>query len=250
MIASGHPSDERKQMQKKIEIASSIKEVSLAKAVVIPTVDLEAANQALLTQVKWTQEKNIPTLLVRPRKTSGYTYKIKSPLAPKSIFLTINNITDNDGDTVPFEIFFNTKDTALYEMLTALTRLITAHFRRGGDMTYLLEELMCIDVPGKAGYIARGGRYIPSLSAEIGVVIEEHLISIKAIKVEEVDANVTEFIATKATQYVAESGDIIDENSGFPANAEVCTNMKCRKKAVVNLDNCPTCLACGDSKCG
>ena len=119
--------------------------------------------------------------LERPEQLAGSTYKIKTPLSEHALYVTINDIVLNPGTEHelrrPFEIFINSKNMEHFQWIVALTRIISAVFRKGGDVAFLVEELHSVFDPG-GGYLKRGGRHVPSLVAEIGTVIEEHLITI------------------------------------------------------------------------
>jgi hypothetical protein len=185
----------------------------------------------------------------RPDMLQGTTYKLKSPLAKSAMYVTINDIVNEDGARQPFEIFVYSKDSTHYEWITALTRMISACFRRGGDLSFILEELECIITPGSTGYIAKGGRQIPSLVAEISLfAIRKHFMSLGLIENPEHDEFTKEYLAGKKQEYVAKTGDKDDSHTGYPRNAIVCP--KCSVKAMIPMDNCMTCLSCGDSKCG
>ena len=185
-------------------------------------------------------------LLQRPEKLSGESYKIKPPTCSAALYITINNITRADGVTVPFEMFINSKEMEHYQWVVALTRVISAVFRKGGDVTFLVEELKSVFDP-KGGYWAPGGRFVPSLVADIGNVLEMHLIDLGLIKSELSEAQ-QKLIADKRVQFEAKNGNGAGEQSAYPAEATLCG--KCHTKAVVKLDGCNTCLSCGDSKCG
>ena len=114
----------------------------------------------------------------RPEALAGSTYKIKTPMSDHAMYLTINDIILNEGTDHelrrPFEIFLNSKNMDQYQWISALTRVISAVFRKGGDCTFLVEELKAIFDP-QGGYFKSGGRFMPSLVAEIGWAIEDHL---------------------------------------------------------------------------
>ena len=191
--------------------------------------------------------------LERPELLEGSTYKIKTPLTEHAIYVTINDIILNP-DTPherrrPFEIFINSKDMAHFQWVVALTRVISAVFRKGGDVTFLVEELHSVFDP-KGGYFKKG-RYTPSLVAELGDVIERHLKKIGLISADALDEHQKRFIATKRAEINASANPANCEevgDSGFPGDAQLC--VKCSTKAVVKMDGCMTCLNCGDSKCG
>ena len=119
--------------------------------------------------------------LKRPEFLEGSTYKIKTPTSEHAIYVTINDVILNHGSDHeirrPFEIFINSKNMEHYQWISALTLIISAVFRKGGDCTFLVEELRSVFDP-KGGYMKRGGRWMPSLVAEIGDVLEQHLTRI------------------------------------------------------------------------
>ena len=185
--------------------------------------------------------------LERPETLLGSTYKIKTPLSDHALYLTINDIVLNPGTPHekrrPFEIFINSKNMSHFQWVVALTRVISAVFRKGGDVIFLVEELRSVFDP-RGGYFKKG-KYTPSLVAEIGDVIERHLKTIGLIPAEELDEHRKNFIAEKRAQAAVAS---TEDGLEFPPYAGLCA--KCSIKAVVNMDGCLTCLNCGDSKCG
>ena len=145
-----------------------------------------------------------------------------------------------------------------FQWIVALTRLMSAVFRKGGDVTFLAEELQAVFDP-KGGYFKPGGKFMPSIIAEIGAVIEHHLQKIGLMerdelseqqqlllkeKREQIDAAAEKKTAAEVNTEASEPGD----EPGYPASATLCH--KCNTKAVVIMDNCATCLSCGYSKCG
>jgi len=189
----------------------------------------------------------------RPETLLGATYKIRTPLSEHALYLTINDIVLNPGTEHeirrPFEIFINSKNMDHFQWIVALTRIISAVFRKGGDVTFLVEELRSVFDP-KGGYFKKGGKFMPSLVAELGDAIESHLKMIGLLKSDDLDEHQQKLIREKRAEYEAQntslSGD--DEDGNFPAGADLC--MKCNTKAMIKLDGCLTCLNCGDSKCG
>lgn len=190
----------------------------------------------------------------RPEMLLGSTYKIRTPLSEHSLYVTINDIVLNPGTEHelrrPFEIFINSKNMDHFQWIVALTRIISAVFRKGGDVTFLVDELRSVFDP-RGGYFKKGGKYMPSLVAEIGDAIESHLVMIGLLKHEEPDAHQQQLIEEKRAQYesrktLAEENK--EEESDFPSGSSLCT--KCQTKAVIRMDGCMTCLNCGDSKCG
>ena len=120
----------------------------------------------------------------RPEVLVGGTYKIKTPVSEHAFYITINDIVLNPGTPYekrrPFEMFINSKNMDHYQWISALTLIVSAVFRKGGDVTFLVKELQSVFDP-KGGYIRKGGKFIPSLVAEIGDAIESHLKSIGLI---------------------------------------------------------------------
>lgn len=191
--------------------------------------------------------------VLRPERLMGTTYKLKTPehVSEHSLFITINDIILNEGTVHetrrPFEIFINSKSLEHYQWIVALTRIISAVFRKGGDVTFLVEELRSVFDP-KGGYWNKG-KYVPSLIAEIGNVIETHLTEIGMLKAPGLDEHQQAFLAEKKAELQAEHvAAEPSAGSGFPATAALC--YKCHTKALVLKDGCMTCLNCGDSKCG
>ncbi len=189
--------------------------------------------------------------VARPETLSGATYKVKTPLSDHALYITINDIVLNEGTEHevrrPFEIFINSKAMEHFQWIVALTRIISAVFRKGGDVTFLVEEMRSVFDP-KGGYFKKGGKYMPSLVAEIGDVIESHMRSIGLFKAEELDKHQRNMIVEQRNKYEVGMRAIEDagENS-FPPEATLCG--KCQTKAVIVMDGCLTCLNCGDSKC-
>jgi hypothetical protein len=168
----------------------------------------------------------------RPPHLTGTTYKIKTPQSEHAMYITINDMVLNGDERHPYEMFINSKNMEHFQWVLALTRLVSAVWRKGGDSTFLVEELKNVFDP-KGGYYKRGGVYMPSLVAEIGTVIEQHLKSIGVIKVE-VDEHQQAYLETKK-----------EEAKGV--EMQLCT--KCNTKALILMDGCMTCTSCGDSKC-
>lgn len=190
--------------------------------------------------------------IARPDILKGYTYKIKTPLSDHAMYITINNIVLN-ADTeheqeYPFEVFINSKNMEQFQWILALTRVISAVFRKGGDATFLVEELRQVFDP-QGGYFKKGGRFMPSLVAEIGEVLETHMRKIGLIKDEELSAEHKAMLEEKRVALEAASHtDEPASESSFPEGAQLCK--KCHTTAMVMMDGCMTCLNCGDSKCG
>src|SRR5688500_5900892 len=120
----------------------------------------------------------------RPEILIGSTYKIKSPLFEHALYVTINDIVLNAGTEHelrrPFEIFINSKNMDHFQWIVALTRIMSAVFRKGGDVTFLVDEMKAVFDP-RGGYFKAGGVYMPSLVAELGAIVQDHLKSIGMI---------------------------------------------------------------------
>lgn len=190
--------------------------------------------------------------LERPNILVGETYKIKTPLSDHALYVTINDIVLNPGTEHelrrPFEVFINSKSMDHFQWIVALTRIISSVFRKGGDVTFLVEELHSVFDP-RGGYFKQGGKFMPSLVAEIGDVLALHLRRIGILKDEAPDELRKKFIAEKREAFELRQGlPAVSGGGTFPEHSEVC--WKCYTKAVVYLDGCLTCLNCGESKCG
>jgi hypothetical protein len=190
--------------------------------------------------------------LERPEVLIGSTYKIKTPVSDHAMYVTINDIVLNEGTEHehrrPFEVFINSKNLDHFQWIVALTRIISAVFRKGGDVTFLVEELKAVFDP-KGGYWQPGGKFMPSLIAEFGYVIEKHLQSIGLLARTELDEHRRNLIKTKREEFAARNNQADAFARSLSSDgAQLC--MKCSTAAVVLMDGCMTCLNCGDSKCG
>ena len=202
----------------------------------------------------------------------GATYKIRTPLDDHALYVTINDIILNAGteheQRRPFEIFINSKNMDHFQWIVALTRVMSAVFRKGGDVTFLSEELQAVFDP-KGGYFKPGGRFVPSIVADIGAVVEHHLKRIGLLEPDEMSEQQQLMLEQKRAEFEAreqqqsaEKKTLTDSDNpengaaavsqpgeaSYPASATVC--FKCNTKAMILLDGCQTCLACGYSKCG
>jgi hypothetical protein len=198
----------------------------------------------------------------RPEVLIGETYKIKTPLSEHALYVTINDVLLNQGteheQRRPFEIFINSKNMDHFQWIVALTRIVSAVFRKGGDCTFLVEELRSVFDP-KGGYFKKGGRFMPSLVAEIGDVLEAHLRKIGLLEAEQLDEHQRKFIEQKKAEFERQMNPgrpanedasqvaQTEQGAAYPASAQLCG--KCSTKAVVQMDGCMTCLSCGDSQC-
>ncbi|MBF9057167.1 adenosylcobalamin-dependent ribonucleoside-diphosphate reductase [Rhodobacterales bacterium HKCCA1065] len=170
--------------------------------------------------------------LERPQTLEGNTYKLKWPDSPHAIYITINDVVLS-GHRRPFEVFINSKNMEHYAWTVALTRMMSAVFRRGGDVSFVVEELKAVFDPRGGAWI--GGRYVPSILAAIGGVIERHLISIGFISGEGMG------LKTDPT------AEVYDLGAGRTGAAE-CNS--CGSSAMRMSEGCMTCTDCGYSKCG
>lgn len=191
--------------------------------------------------------------LERPDVLVGSTYKIKTPVSDHAIYLTINDIILNEGTDSeqrrPFEIFINSKNLEQYQWIVALTRIMSAVFRKGGDVTFLVDEMKAVFDP-KGGYWQSGGTFMPSIIAEMGHTLERHFKAIGLIKTEVMDDARRQLIETKKAEYVARTAAPAaaeTKESSTVKGGQMCG--KCHAHSVVKLDGCQTCLECGDSKC-
>jgi ribonucleoside-diphosphate reductase alpha chain len=169
--------------------------------------------------------------LARPGELMGRTYKVRWPELDHAFYITINDI-EQDGRRRPFEIFINSKNLEHYAWTVALTRMISAVFRRGGDVSFVVEELKSVFDPHGGQWM--GGRYIPSLLAAIGEVIERHLIAIG-------------FMAKPAPGASDAERAAAAEAGAEGALARRCP--RCGAPGLVRLEGCDTCVSCGYSKC-
>src|SRR5690349_7755558 len=196
--------------------------------------------------IRMTEEVQRPEFLI------GATYKIKTPVSDHAMYVTINDIVLNEGTPYeqrrPFEVFINSKNLDHFQWIVALTRIISAVFRKGGDVTFLVDELKAVFDP-RGGYWQSGGKFMPSIIAELGYVIEKHLQTIGLLKKPELDDERKKLIEEKKAEFEARTKQVdAFAKSHFPEGAQLCA--KCSTAAVVLMDGCMTCLNCGDSKCG
>ncbi len=271
-----------------VKISKKIKGYSVGK----PD-DGNSANQAAALDVIEVPKAEVIQMhekVERPDTLIGATYKIKSPLFEHALYVTINDIVLN-ADTVhelrrPFEIFINSKNMDHFQWIVALTRIMSAVFRKGGDVTFLVEELKAVFDP-RGGYFKAGGVYMPSIVAELGAIVEQHLKMIGLLHDPDLDPEQRRLIAEKRAAYEArvntkkksdvsakapatvpqeltpdlaglggesarkaqnEEVQAAESGSAFPPGASMCN--KCNTKAMILMDGCATCLNCGYSKCG
>jgi ribonucleoside-diphosphate reductase alpha chain len=162
----------------------------------------------------------------RPQALGGRTYKIKWLDSDHAFYITINDV-EREGRVRPFEIFINSKNLEAHAWALALTRMISAVFRRGGDVSFVVDELKAIFDPRGGQWM--GGRYVPSLLAAIGNVIERHMIEIGFLNRSAVVPTITDLPNTAP-------------------RTRPCP--RCGEGGLVRLEGCESCLSCGYSKCG
>ena len=168
--------------------------------------------------------------LDRPNELEGNTYKVKWPDSEHAIYITINDIVLN-GHRRPFEVFINSKNMEHFAWTVALTRMISAVFRRGGDVSFVVEELKAVFDPRGGAWM--GGNYIPSILAAIGGVIEQHLIA-------------TGFIAGEGMGLKADpQSKVVGIDAPRGKSCPSCGQFDLRM-----VEGCMTCASCGHSKCG
>ncbi|MGY3438750.1 MULTISPECIES: adenosylcobalamin-dependent ribonucleoside-diphosphate reductase [unclassified Marinovum] len=169
--------------------------------------------------------------LDRPQELEGSTYKLKWPDSEHAIYLTINDIIIN-GHRRPFEVFVNSKNMEHFAWTVALTRMISAVFRRGGDVSFVVEELKAVFDPRGGAWVQ--GKYIPSILAAIGGVIERHMIATGFLEGEGMG------LKTDPTAKVV--------GLEAPSRGKACPS--CGQYDLRMVEGCMTCGSCGHSKCG
>ncbi|MEC9346379.1 MAG: adenosylcobalamin-dependent ribonucleoside-diphosphate reductase [Pseudomonadota bacterium] len=171
--------------------------------------------------------------LDRPEVLPGQTYKLKWPESDHAIYITLNDVIQ-DGRRRPFEIFINSKNVEHFAWTVALTRMISAVFRRGGDVSFIVEELKAVFDPRGGAWM--GGRYVPSMLAAIGEVIETHMVSIG-------------FMADPKdkTRAVERMKVAVGEQGRPTAALGQCP--RCGDAGLARQEGCDTCYSCGYSKC-
>ena len=169
--------------------------------------------------------------LARPESLEGSTYKIKWPDTEHAIYITINDIVLNERRR-PFEVFINSKNMEHFAWTVGLTRMISAVFRRGGDVSFVVEEMKAVFDPRGGAWIR--GKYVPSILAAIGGVIEQHMISIG-------------FLEAEGMGLKGDPQSVVTEISQMSSKIS-CSS--CGSFDVRKIEGCDTCASCGYSKCG
>ena len=174
--------------------------------------------------------------LSRPEALPGNTYKIRWPESEHALYITLNDIVQ-DGRRRPFEIFINSKNMEHYAWTVALTRMISAVFRRGGDVSFVVEELKAVFDPRGGAWME--GRYVPSLLAAIGDVIERHMIDIGFMPAKR--SATPELTERQVVNLAPAEGE-------HPPRLAQCP--KCGEAALIRVEDCDQCTNCDYSKCG
>jgi ribonucleoside-diphosphate reductase alpha chain len=179
--------------------------------------------------------------LERDQVLTGFTYKLKWPESEHALYITINDI-ERDGRRRPFEVFINTKNLEHYAWTVALTRMISAVFRRGGDVTFVAEELKAVFDPQGGRWI--GGRYVPSLLAAIGDVIETHMTRIGFIQSPQSLHPETEAPLRKTVAALASGLYSAPQTSRGARHCPRCSSREFERR-----EGCWICNSCGFSRC-
>ncbi len=173
--------------------------------------------------------------LDRPEALPGATYKLRWPESDHAIYVTVNDVV-RDGRRAPFEVFVNSKNMDHYAWTLGLTRMISAVFRRGGDVSFVVEELKAVFDPRGGAWM--NGRYVPSLLAALGSVLEEHMRMIGFIPADE---------AALALAGGGEGGRAAAILPGPAMRPRACP--RCGLAALIPQEGCEMCTSCGYSKC-
>ena len=169
--------------------------------------------------------------LERPNTLDGNTYKLRWPDSEHAIYVTINDIIVNDQRR-PFEVFINSKNMEHFAWTVGLTRMISAVFRRGGDVSFVVDELKAVFDPRGGAWV--NGKYIPSILAAIGGVLEEHMVKIG-------------FIINSDEMLSHQKDDLSKVEKLKRLKQKSCTS--CGQFDLQMIEGCMTCRSCGYSKC-
>jgi ribonucleoside-diphosphate reductase alpha chain len=168
--------------------------------------------------------------LQRPETLEGNTYKVKWPDSEHALYITVNDVVIG-GHRRPFEVFINSKNMEHFAWTVALTRMISAVFRRGGDVSFVVEELKAVFDPRGGAWVQ--GKYIPSILAAIGGVIEQHMIAIGFLE--------------------GEGKGLKSDPQAAVVNLDAPRGKACPSCGQFDMrmvEGCMTCASCGHSKCG
>jgi len=170
-------------------------------------------------EVRTHQTVSLASPAVRPTSLTGTTYKLRWPAAPHAFYIVINDHFV-DGVRRPFEMFVTSKNIEGSALMTGLTRMVSAVFRRGGDLDFIVEELKAVYDPKGAEWL--NGKQVPSMLAAIGGILEQHMYSTEAWSIEE----------------------------GTPTEAHHAVCPMCGESTLIKQSGCDSCTSCGYSKCG
>ncbi len=177
--------------------------------------------------------------LDRPEALSGKTYKVRWPESDHATYITVNDVVQ-EGRRRPFEVFINSKNMEHYAWTVALTRMISAVFRRGGDVSFVVEELKAVFDPRGGQWM--GGRYVPSLLAAIGEVIERHMIDIGFLP-----SPHSGTVSEDERAYLGEAAGAVGPEQRGDRRFRQCP--KCGAPSLIRQEDCDTCTSCAYSKC-
>ena len=180
--------------------------------------------------------------LDRPEALPGQTYKLRWPESEHAIYVTLNDIVQ-DGRRRPFEVFINSKNMEHYAWTVGLTRMISAVFRRGGDVSFVVEELKAVFDPRGGSWME--GHYVPSLLAAIGEVIERHMVDIGFMPDPK---RALEELPAEARLKVAQLAPPAAAPKGIDQRLRQCP--KCGSAGLIRQEGCDLCTSCGYSRCG
>lgn len=198
---------------------------------------------SLVEAKKHVELQRVSEDLQLPDELPATRYKLRTPLSTSAVYILISDIILNEGTEFerrqPVEVFIVSKDNSAFQWVTTMTRMISAILRKGGDVTFIVDELKSIHDPN-GGYMGRGGVWVPSLVAEIGGIIEKHMIKLGLIVKE---------LAPEQKAYVeAKKEEMAKKGISIAEHGEQCPN--CREMTYVRMEGCFTCTSCGHSKCG
>jgi len=215
-----------------------------------PELPLEAPNSKILPKDEGDSGAVVQMFkpLDRPGDLGGNTYKIQWPDSDHAMYITLNDILDDSGRIRPFEIFINSKNMEHFAWTVALTRMISAVFRRGGDVSFVVEELKAVFDPRGGQWMK--GRYVPSLLAAIGEVIERHMISVGFVKApgQLAEDHPSQLAVVNMDNRYSDEGE--DENKPKSSGPGFRQCPKCAQLSLMRQEGCDTCTSCGYSKCG
>ena len=177
------------------------------------------------------------------------TYKLQWPESDHAIYITLNDIIDDSGRVRPFEIFINSKNMEHFAWTVALTRMISAVFRRGGEISFVVEELKAVFDPRGGQWMH--GKYVPSLLAALGGVVETHLIDIGFLKSSGELTDPDEIEAKMLAINGHNKKDLVYDRDPDEASKSIFRQCpKCGHASLVQQEGCDTCMSCAYSKCG